>query len=202
MNETGVVKFKCEHLATEQVEFAGFAELNACRNKLRDLGYIGADGKGIGFGNVSIRDGASDSFYITGSGTGTKPKLKAKDYAKVTSFDFERNWLRCEGAVVASSESLTHAVIYQAAPEAGAVIHCHDADLWSAVVGKMPTTSVAVEYGTPAMAREVQRLLGSPLARERRLFVMGGHPEGILVFGQSVTEALATLISARAEAKG
>ncbi len=97
MSETGVVKFPCEHDAVELAPFAGFAELNACRQKLLQLGLIGVDADGIGFGNVSVREGETNCFYITGSGTGALPQLALKDYARVTAWDFDRNWLRCEG---------------------------------------------------------------------------------------------------------
>ena len=35
----------------------------------RRLGLLGVNESGIGYGNVSLRDGTTDSFYITGSGT-------------------------------------------------------------------------------------------------------------------------------------
>jgi len=42
--------------------FAGFAELNEYRRKLLELGMIGVDANGIGFGNLSIRDDATSRF--------------------------------------------------------------------------------------------------------------------------------------------
>lgn len=30
----------------------------------------------------------------------------------MTAWDFERNWLRCEGRAIAFAESLTHAAVY------------------------------------------------------------------------------------------
>ena len=102
-----VIKFHYESSERDLAPFPGFEELNAGRQELRRLSLLGVDEDGIGFGNVSLRDGTS--FYITGSGTGALPALTLRDYAKVVAWDFERNWLRCEGRVIASAESLTHA---------------------------------------------------------------------------------------------
>ena len=117
MNETGAVKFHYESSGKELAPFPGFEELNAAREELRRLGLLGVDESGIGFGNVSMRDGVTDSFYITGSATGALPSLGLVDYAKVIAWDFERNWLRCEGQAIASAESLTHAAVYSMAAE-------------------------------------------------------------------------------------
>lgn len=56
------VKFSCEPLAGEIALFSGLAELNEYRRKLLDLGLLGVDSKGIGFGNLSARDGATKKF--------------------------------------------------------------------------------------------------------------------------------------------
>ncbi|MDQ6654321.1 MAG: class II aldolase/adducin family protein, partial [Verrucomicrobiota bacterium] len=111
MSETGVVKFACEHIAVDLPPFTGIAELNDCRRELRERGWMGVDAQGVGYGNLSVRDGGSGGFIISGSGTGGLPSLTAADYARVTAYDLDRNWLRCEGRTVASSESLTHAAV-------------------------------------------------------------------------------------------
>jgi hypothetical protein len=64
------IKFRRECAAAEITLFDGLAELNAYRRKLLRLRLIGVDANGIGFGNLSIRDGTTNSFYITGSATG------------------------------------------------------------------------------------------------------------------------------------
>lgn len=191
MSET--VKFTCEHVALELAPFAGMDELNECRGKLLQLGWIGVDRNGIGFGNLSARDGATNSFYITGSGTGAFVKLGLTHYAKVIAYDFDRNWLRCEGAVVASSESLTHAAVYETNAAAAAVIHCHNAALWRRLRGVVAATSSHVEYGTPEMAEEVTRLFATTDVKRKKIFVMAGHEGGIVTFGQNLTEAFTVL---------
>lgn len=56
------IKFSCERVASEITSFGGLAELNAYRRKLLDLHLIGVDPTGVGFGNLSIRDGATKIF--------------------------------------------------------------------------------------------------------------------------------------------
>ncbi len=97
MSETGSVKFTCQQVPVEIGAFAGFAELNEYRRKLRELGLIGVDANGVGFGNLSIRDGATSRFYITGSGTGGIADLIPSHYARVVAYDFAKNWLRLRG---------------------------------------------------------------------------------------------------------
>ena len=151
---------------------------------------------GIGFGNVSLRDGATDSFYITGSGTGALPELSLEHYAKVMAWDFGRNWLRCEGRAIASAESLTHAAVYSMEAEARAVVHGHDPDLWRSLCERGIATGGDVPYGTPEMAAEVQRLFRETEVRQRKIFAMAGHDDGIVAFGRDFREAFDVLESA------
>jgi hypothetical protein len=43
------------------------------------------------------------------------------------------------------------------------------------------------------MGREVRRLFETTDLRERKIFIMGGHPEGFVTFGANLSEAFATL---------
>ena len=199
MKETGSVKFGCDQVAVQLAPFAGFVELNRYRRKLVDLGLIGVDANGVGFGNVSVRDGASAQFYITGSATAGLPELTPPDCAKVIAWDFARNWLRYEGLIVASSESLTHAAVYESDPTARAVIHCHDTKLWAALLNKAPTTPRSVEYGTPEMAYAVRRLFETTDVKTKKIFVMAAHGGGIVTFGKDLPEAFGVLEHQRSD---
>jgi L-ribulose-5-phosphate 4-epimerase len=188
------VKFSCERVGAEITSFGGLAELNAYRRKLIDLRLIGVDSNGIGFGNLSVRNGATDSFYITGSATADIDELKLADCAKVVACDFKMNRVRYTGVVVPSSESLTHAAIYESDPTAGAVIHCHHSKLWAALLNQAPTSSRTAEYGTPALADEIMKLFKSTDVQGRKIVVMAGHKGGIVTFGNSLDEAFAILM--------
>ncbi len=113
---------------------------------------------------------------------------------RVVAYDFKRNWLRCEGSAIASSESLTHAVVYESDAKAGSIIHCHDSKLWAALLNQAPTSSKAVEYGTPEMAYEVTRLFKHTDVQDRKILVMAGHEGGIVAFGRDLEEAFAVLV--------
>ena len=193
------VKFTSERTNGEFTPFDGFAELNAYRRKLRELRLIGVESSGVGFGNLSVRDGATKSFYITGSATAGIPELRLADCAKVVAYDFERNWVRYEGSTVPSSESMTHAAIYKSDAKIGAVIHCHDSGLWAVILNQVPTTSKTVRYGTPEMAYEIMHLFGVTDVHSRRILAMAGHEGGIVTFGRDLAEAFAVLTDQRKE---
>jgi len=146
---------------------------------------IGVDSSGVGFGNLSVRDGATRNFFITGSATGGLSELTPADCVPVVAYDFARNWLRYEGAAIPSSESLTHAAIYESDPSTSAVIHCHDSVLWTALLG------------TPEMAYEIMRLFAVSDARRRQLFVMAGHEDGIVAFGKNFEDAFEVVMRER-----
>jgi ribulose-5-phosphate 4-epimerase/fuculose-1-phosphate aldolase len=194
MSETGAIKFKAEQEKTALAKFSSFEALNRYRSKLWHLHLLGTDENGIGFGNVSVRETRDSHFYITGSGTGHKAELDLIDYAKVLSWDFSRNSLRYAGATVASSESLTHASIYEADPTVGAIIHGHSSSLWTTLLEEAPATPAAIEYGTPAMAHAVRRLFETTDVRARKAFAMAGHRGGVVFFGRDLEEAFSELM--------
>jgi ribulose-5-phosphate 4-epimerase/fuculose-1-phosphate aldolase len=190
------VKFTYQRAHLEIAPFGRLGELNACRRKLLEQSLIGSDANGIGFGNLSVRDGVSRNFYITGSATGGLPELTPTDCVRVMAYDFARNWLRYDGAAIPSSESLTHAAIYESDPSTSVVIHCHDLDLWATLLDRVPTTSKAVAYGTPEMVYEIMRLFKGTDVRSRKILVMAGHEGGIVTFGQNFEEACDVIMRA------
>jgi ribulose-5-phosphate 4-epimerase/fuculose-1-phosphate aldolase len=139
---------------------------------------LGVDSNGVGFGNLSVRDGATRIF----TSPVRRPEVfptDAADCVRVVEYDFAKNWLSYEGASIPSSESLTHAAIYESDPTICAVIHCHDSDLWRTLLDRVPTTSKTVVYGTPEMAYEIIRLFRTSDVRNSEILVMGGHESGL-----------------------
>ena len=191
------VKFTYQRARADIVPFDALAELNASRRKLLELGLMGVDSTGIGFGNLSVRDGVSRNFYITGSATGGHPELTPTDCVRVVAYDFARNWLRYEGAAIPSSESLTHAAIYESDASTSAVIHCHDSGLWATLLERVPATSKAVAYGTPEMAYEIMHLFKVSNAHSEKILEMGGHEGGIVTFGEDLEDAFDVLMRER-----
>ena len=76
----------------------------------------------------------------------------------------EQNSLQSTGPIIASSESLTHAMIYEYAKDVTAVMHVHQFELWNHLLGSLPATAPGIEYGTPEMANDdksiVQKVIG------------------------------------------
>jgi hypothetical protein len=150
-------------------------------------GIIGVYPDGIGYGNISLRD-SPDTFLVSGTQTGHLEHTTPHHYTRVHRWDIPQNTLQCCGPVAASSESLTHAALYQYSPTIQAIIHGHHPQLWHQYKDVLPTTRAEVPYGTPAMAAEMWRLLDRGL-RRRRILVMAGHEDGLLAFGDSLAAA-------------
>jgi ribulose-5-phosphate 4-epimerase/fuculose-1-phosphate aldolase len=193
------VKFTYQRARVDIAPFDALAELNACRRKFLEQRLIGVDSNGVGFGNLSVRDGSTTNFYITGSATGGFPELTPPDCVRVVAYDFARNWVRYEGAAIPSSESLTHAAIYESDSSTSAVIHCHDSGLWATLLDRASTTSKAVAYGTPEMACEIVRLFRVSDVRSRQIFAMAGHKAGIVAFGRNLEDAFDVVMRERRE---
>ena len=190
----GYIKFTCNWVK-EEIQFPEemFLSLEKERSRLYELGLIGMYPDGIGFGNISVRtDGGS--FLITGSATGQFATLNQSHYSMVSESSFEDNSITCKGLTKASAESLTHAAIYRAIPEVGAVVHVHCLWLWEKLLNHYPTTSGEIEYGTPEMALAVQSLAAEMGMSDENIIIMGGHREGILAFGKNLEEATTQII--------
>lgn len=188
MIDEGYIKFNCRWSRTESLPSERFAPLNLWRQKLHQAGFIGVYPDGIGFGNISLRDEGT-RFLITGTQTGHLPVLTGKHYTLVTAVDIPKNEVVCEGPIQASSESMTHAVIYALNKEIRAVMHIHHPELWNKLKDKIPTTRADVPYGTPEMADEIRRLYRESDLQNQKILVMAGHEEGIIAFGKTLQEA-------------
>ncbi|MBA4408677.1 MAG: class II aldolase/adducin family protein [Bacteroidota bacterium] len=189
----GYIKFNC---VWDQKEIGIpedlFQTLENSRSRLYELGLIGMYPDGIGFGNISVRSD-DGSFIITGTATGQFAHLNQSHYAIVSGYNFGQNSITCAGITKASAESLTHAAVYEALPEVGAVVHIHCLWLWEKLLNEYPTTSGEIEYGTPEMAVAIQQLI-SGMNVDEKIIVMGGHREGILAFGSDLNEVTPEII--------
>lgn len=189
MIDEGYIKFDAQWACKPPLPAAQIADLNAFRQKLYERGLIGAYPEGIGFGNISCRRGSSHQFIISGSKTGNFPTLDERHYALVTEVNAAKNQLSCQGPIIASSESMSHAVVYEECPEVQAVIHVHHLQMWQRLLHRVPTTAAEAPYGSPEMVESIRQLLRETVLRKQRIFVMEGHREGVFVFGESLEAA-------------
>lgn len=191
----GYIKFNCRWEKQEiQLPAELSSELNAYRTKLRQLNLIGIYPDGIGYGNISVRMEPDNSFLITGSATGQFEQLESRHFAFVSAYSFEENSIQCTGLTKASAESLSHAAVYEAISETGAVVHIHCYWLWEKLLNKYPTTSPEIEYGTPEMALQIVKIASEMKESKQKIIVMGGHREGILSFGPNLHDATNEII--------
>lgn len=183
--DEGYIKFNL-HWDQKEFDFAddNFKLLNLYRTKLFELNLIGAYPDEIGFGNLSIRL-TENQFIITGSATGNIKKLTKKHFALVKDFDLNKNYIHSVGLTKASSESLSHAAVYQSNRKVNAVIHIHHQKYWEKYLHKLPTTSENAAFGTREIAREISKLI----IHDKGIIIMGGHPEGIITWGKTINEA-------------
>lgn len=192
--DEGYIKFQPIWQQAAAFPTAQLTDLIHWRQACYDQQWIGAYPNGIGFGNLSQRctpEGAP--FFISGSATGGQSALKAQHFAKVTAVAAAQNTLWCEGPILASSESMSHAAIYQELPWVQAVIHIHDLAYWQKRLHQVPTTAADAPYGSPEMVESIIELLQNTNLPQQQLFVMEGHEEGIFAFGRNLAEAFQRL---------
>lgn len=199
MQETeGVIKYRLDFKASEPLP-QNIGELNFWRSILHGLGLVGQQQgryQGYGFGNLSQRCiEKAQQFIISASQTGHVLRLDATHYTLIEDFDIAHNRIQASGCLPPSSEALSHAMIYQLSPAIQSVFHIHDPLLWQfGLQHDYPTTSVDVEYGTVAMAQEVHRLYQQSDLRVKGILMMGGHEDGVMVFGNTMQQTGLRLI--------
>lgn len=178
--------------------------LRGWRSVLRRLGLVGQTPDrygGLGFGNLSGRDPDDPGqFLITASQTAGAPDLEEGDLVRILHSSTARFWVDALGHQPPSSETLTHAMIYDADPAVGWVLHGHSPDIWQrAEELGLPATPPSVPYGSPDMVDAVAALLDAH--RERPLvFVTLGHEDGVFACGATAAAAGGALAATLARA--
>ena len=79
-------------------------------------------------------------------------------------------------------------------PWVNGVIHVHHLGMWEALLHQVPTTDKSAPYGSPEMVASIVQLMRETDLKERKIFVMEGHREGIFTFGASLEEAFEVLM--------
>lgn len=187
MIDEGVIKYNFNWVK-EQLSVIVSPDLKEWRDKMYELKLIGEySDVNIGYGNISEKLG--DNFLISGTQTGKIYPIRNNHFTLVTQYDINKNCLTCKGEIKASSESLTHAAVYEADESIKAIIHIHNKAMWVKLLNQVPTTNKNVPYGTPNMALEIKRLFQETNVVHDKIIVMAGHDEGIIAFGKDLNEA-------------
>ncbi len=187
----GVIKYSIEHTTKNTPAFNDYEALEALRSRLFTLGLIGVQ-DGIGYGNISVRETNSKSFFITATQTGDLASLRSEHYTFISDYDFSKFKVISQGKHQPSSEALSHAMIYQINSEINAVIHIHSKALWE-FMKENNSLGTNAEYGTSEMVEEIASLYKDKNPFGESIFVMRGHEDGVIAFGKSVKEAELTL---------
>jgi Class II Aldolase and Adducin N-terminal domain len=210
----GVLRFEAQHewRPLEERPYGETARvLSAWRGILAHLRLLGRDPsryEGLGYGNVSARVAPFGDvprgrrrFLVTGTQTAHVAQATLREFCLVESWDVAGNRVTSAGPVAPSSESLTHAALYDASPAVRVVLHAHAPELWrrARALG-LPVTREGAANGTPAMAVEVQRLYREGTFASVRVAAMGGHEDGVIAFGATAEEAGAALVGRLARA--
>lgn len=190
MEQEGVIKYNMNWNQSGKAPDYDISSLIHFRNKCFNCAWIGYDTNNqVGYGNISLRYKKHKQFFISGSQTGHIPSLEANQFSFIKKYNVVENSLECIGPVKASSESLTHAAIFELSDRIDAIIHIHNKELWEKHKDVLPTTNHQVAYGTPEMASEVHRLFQSNTVHENGLLIMGGHEDGIIAWGMNFETA-------------
>jgi L-ribulose-5-phosphate 4-epimerase len=190
MNE-GAIKFRCEHVFWS--EPFDVENIEKCRQQLLKAGLIGRDANrygGYAFGNVSERRGKQ--ILITASNSAHVKVLDDLGYVFIDAADVVQNSVLSRGAAKPSSESLTHVSVYMMDPSVGGVAHVHSPKLWNRT--DLLRTDPNALFGSIEMASEVVRLFKETDVKERQIFAMGGHEDGIVSFGPTIQSAVDVLL--------
>lgn len=208
--QEGVIKFKMTYTQADALPTDQLSELNAWRKVMVLMGMIGQSPyryTGYGFGNISRRLTSDENpadpneFLISGTQTGGINDLLPEHYAKILNCNGTENHVIAEGPMKPSSESMTHGIVYQLDQSVQWVFHAHDPYIWThATALSVPETGIDVEYGTPEMSAEVERLFSEGEVKEKKIFSMAGHVDGIVTFGATAEEAGGVLMNYLAKA--
>lgn len=194
--DEGVIKFDfSDFKQTNEVNFSHFKEIESFRSKLFEMKLIGFyEEHQVGYGNISQRFDLSGlkaaklpQFIISGTQTGHIPNLTQLHYTYVLGYDLAKNKIISQGPILPSSESLTHAAIYECDKEITAVIHIHDTKIWAGMIKEnMLFTAKNIPYGTIQMANAVKDIVTKNYGQA---FAMAGHDDGVIAYGKNLEDA-------------
>ncbi len=195
-HDEGVIKYDQSGFRfTPPLPREEYITLEKYRKRLNRMELISAYDNGLGYGNISLRKDYSrfhqtdgPQFLITGTQTGHLRDLRGEHYTRVTDFDLDAFSVIAQGTIRASSETVTHAAIYQMNRDIGSVIHIHQNKIWKEMKrGDYPATGKWIPYGTFEMAVAVKECIGD---RTQGIIVMKGHEEGVIAYGPNLSTVM------------
>lgn len=193
----GYIKYKLTFIKKDKpiIDLDQIKELNSYRNeafKHKLIGYYfdnHPETPNVGYGNISQRYTTDGQFLISGTKTGKSNEMTADEWPLVIDYNINENHVYAKGVVQPSSESMTHAAIYEVAKDVNFILHIHNLELWThASVDHEKkgfySTPADITYGTPEMAKAIQKIyLENKEKSYYKPVVMLGHKEGLIMWG-------------------
>lgn len=192
MEQESYIKFNCEHLAKDILFPDDIDDLIELGKTLKALGHIGKIDETMGYGNISYCS-SDGNIYISASTTGTFATYEKKHFCRILDFDIESNYVKSEGFLPASSETMSHIAVYQSLNDIRFVVHIHSKQLWEKYLNIEITSNKGVKYGTKEMYYEIVRLLNSN--PDSNMLVMGGHRDGLMFWHKNIDSLKTTLFT-------
>ncbi len=189
----GVIQYdRSNYTETPALPYQEYIALERWRRKLYQRALIGEYPKDkVGYGNISERRDLSKyfsrdlQFVISGTQTGKYPDLNGMHYTRVVDSDIEQLKVVTMGPLEASSETMTHASIYEQNSHIRAIFHIHNEQIWQKMIEQeYPSTSRWIPYGTLEMALAVKKCVKDS---SQGVFVMKGHKDGVIAYGPSLS---------------
>ena len=208
MPDEGVIRFSYELIERHGLPSRWLGELQRWRRELFSRDSIGGDltRYGASYGNVSVRiDDAPTTpghraFLVSCTQTGGLIEPGPECYCVVRRYSHIRNHVVAEGTCPPSSESLTHAAMYDASDHIRAIVHGHDPNLWRWLQQRgAPATPQDVDYGTVAMAAAASRTIALASVRPWSfpgILSMNGHLDGVIAWGTTPEQATTRYLNA------
>lgn len=209
----GVVQFA--YALSEEAGAPLHPDLLAWRELLMRQEMIGQDPlryDGYSFGNLSARLAATEVgahatssaaeglFIVSASQAAHREHNDPATWTTIDTVNLSRFWVEARGVLPPSSETMTHAMIYAAEPNAQFVFHAHSPEIWQhADELLLPATPADVPYGSPAMSQAVIDLLAANMSRPL-VFVTKGHTDGVFALGPTARDTGGLLTSYLARA--
>lgn len=194
--DEGYIKFTCDW-QKDNITVKCSNPLLSTRDTMHEMGYIGFDKQHqVGYGNISER-ADNNQFIISGTQTGHIYPIQSSDFTLITKFNIDANEVYCSGPVKSSSETMTHAALYEALPLVNCIIHIHSKPIWEKLLNTKMVTSGEVPYGTPEMAYEIKRLMRVQAVLDSKILGMAGHEDGVIAFGKTFEEAVEAILGIR-----
>lgn len=194
----GIIKFNIQMFdRIDSLPSSDYSHIEEVRERIFKKNLIGfCQTLKVGYGNISSREQATKNkqFVISGSQTGNIIHLSGEHYTRVLKYDLYKMSVQIQGPIEASSETLTHAGIYEGNILTKGVIHIHSKEIWNYLINnKYPSTPESAVFGTKELAIAImevsKELAQNKITKNSGLIVLKGHEDGVMAYGRNLFEA-------------